>query len=86
MNGYLDCDDPDVIDYVQMADMLDYMRDHSDMPPLTFRSWQEEVFPGRSDNAVEAVNIDAIKTTPEEISKSSSSDAKLNFAAASASR
>ena len=56
MNGYLDCDGPDAIDYNRMAEVLDYLRAHDRAPPPDFKSCQDEVFSGQE--------VKALATTP----------------------
>lgn len=45
VNGYLDCDGPDGIDYARMAKILDHMKAHHGNLPHGFESWQDECFP-----------------------------------------
>ena len=54
-NGYLDCDGPDAVDFVQMAQVLDHMRSHDGIPPGDFKSWQDDVFPGQEQKALKNV-------------------------------
>jgi hypothetical protein len=37
MNGYLDFDGPDAVDFVRMAQILDHMRSHDGIPPRISR-------------------------------------------------
>lgn len=48
----MDCDGPDAIDYVRIANVLDHMRGHNGLPPEDFKSWQDEVFPGQEEKAL----------------------------------
>jgi uridine kinase len=73
MNGNLDCDGPGAIDYVLMPDVLDELKEHRGMPSSTGRSWQEEVFPRRTENAVESADREVIGGLSEGIKKFRSS-------------
>jgi nicotinamide/nicotinate riboside kinase len=41
VDGYLDCDGPIAVDFVRMAEVLGYMREHNGIPPSAFSSWQD---------------------------------------------
>lgn len=62
VNGYLDCDGPDAVDIVHMAQVLEHMKSHDGMPPEDFKSWQDDVFPGQEEKA--------LKTAPERLIES----------------
>jgi nicotinamide/nicotinate riboside kinase len=61
VNGYLDCDGPDGVDFKRMSEVLDYMKLHDATPPFDFKSWQEEVFPGRQERALATVPAEVIE-------------------------
>lgn len=56
VNGYLDCDGPDAVDFVRMVEVLDYMKEHDGIPPSSFSSWQDDVFPSQEEKALQTVS------------------------------
>ncbi|KAE8445892.1 hypothetical protein EG329_012671 [Mollisiaceae sp. DMI_Dod_QoI] len=70
VNGYLDCDGPDAIDYERMAQVLDHMKLHGGVPPLDFKSWQEEVFPGQEEKALSTVPSTLVAQLREHVQRS----------------
>jgi uridine kinase len=52
VDEFLDCDGPVAVNFVRMAEVLDYMKAHNGTPPSTFSSWQESVFPGQEERAL----------------------------------
>ena len=55
VDGYLDCDGPGAVDFVRMAQVLDHMKGCNGLPPADFKSWQDDVFPGQREKALETV-------------------------------
>lgn len=56
VNGYLDCDGPDGLDVDRMIKVLSYVKKHGGNLPSNFRSWQDDVFPGREKRAFKMVS------------------------------
>lgn len=55
VNGYLDADGPDGVDFPRMVQVLDYIKGNAGKPPMDFKSWQADVFPGYDKIALELV-------------------------------
>jgi nicotinamide/nicotinate riboside kinase len=70
VNGYLDCDGPDAIDFLRMAQVLDHMKSHDGIPPEDFKSWQDDVFPGQDEKALRTVPTAVIQSLRSEVSQS----------------
>jgi nicotinamide/nicotinate riboside kinase len=70
VNGYLDCDGPDAVDFVRMAQVLDHIKSHEGIPPEDFKSWQDDVFPGQEEKALKTVHADLIETLKFEVERS----------------
>lgn len=67
MNGYLDCDGPDAVDFVHMAQVLDHMKSHGGVPPEDFKSWQVEVFPAQEEKALKSVPRSLVEGLKSEV-------------------
>jgi hypothetical protein len=67
VNGYLDCDGPDAIDYARMANILDHMRGHIGLPPEDFKSWQDEVFPGQEEKSLLTVPKEVVDNLRDQV-------------------
>lgn len=52
VNGYLDADGPDGVDFVRMVQVLDYIKANAGKTPTDFKSWQADVFPGQDQKAL----------------------------------
>ena len=70
VNGYLDCDGPNAVDFEHMARVLDHMRSHDGIPPADFKSWQDEVFPGQEEKALKIVSMELIDNLKSKVQKS----------------
>lgn len=69
VDGYLDCDGPDAIDYVRMAKVLDHMKGHNGLPPEDFKSWQDEVFPGQEEKASLTISKEVVDNLKLQVAK-----------------
>ena len=61
VDGCLDADGPNSVDFVRMAQVLDYVKANGGKTPPGFKSWQADVFPGQDKNALKLVPENLIK-------------------------
>ncbi|MCJ1242675.1 ribosylnicotinamide kinase [Varicellaria rhodocarpa] len=60
IDGYPDADGPHGVDFVRMAQVLDYVKTNSGKTPTDFKSWQADVFPGQDEIALRLVPLPLI--------------------------
>lgn len=61
VNGYLDCDSPQGVDFTRMIEILDYMKCHNGRLPEGFESWQANVFPEQQRKAMELASTELME-------------------------
>ena len=60
VNGYPNADGPDGVDFVRMAQVLDYIKANAGKTPPDFQSWQADVFPGQDEIALKLVSSEVL--------------------------
>jgi nicotinamide/nicotinate riboside kinase len=70
VNGYLDAEGPDGTNFIRMAEVLDYMKQHNGIPPPDFKSWQDDVFPGQEEKALKTVPTSLLEDLRIEVQNS----------------
>lgn len=67
LNGYLDCDDPDGLDFAHLMQVLDYVKTYGGNVPSDFQSWQDVVFPGQEQRAIQMVSTQLLHDLQEKV-------------------
>ena len=79
VNGYLDADGPDGVDFGRMVEVLDYIKGNAGKTPADFKSWQGDVFPGQDKIALELVPAGLLAKLSEKVRSSGRNFKSLRF-------
>lgn len=67
VNGYIDADGPQGVDFEWLIETVDYARKSGGRVPEDFTSWQTEVFPGQEERALGMVEGLVLKNLQEKV-------------------
>ena len=70
VDGVPDADAPDSVDFIRMAQVLDYVKANAGKTPPDFKSWQSDVFPGQKELALRLVRPSLITELRQKVQTS----------------
>lgn len=69
VNGYIDADGPNGVDFEGMVETLDYIKQNGGHIPETYKSWQYDIYPDQRDKALRMVPEQVLDRLRDDVSQ-----------------